>query len=220
MTPVLPYSGLEPPKDELFAQIADGLLERGMVIVPNALPIAVADALYSTLDELDRADFHRAGVGRSTDHIMNQFVRRDRIHWIDGTPETWLAWTERLRLYLNRRLYLGLFSFESHYAVYDPGDFYKRHVDAFRGESNRVLSLVTYLNRGWEPDHDGELVLYPEDGDAIKVTPAFGTLAIFLSEEFPHEVLPAQRKRYSVAGWYRLKETVPNPHQLPDPALV
>lgn len=27
---------------------------------------------------------------------------------------------------------------------------------------------------------------------------------LFLSEEFPHEVLPASRERYSIAGWFRV----------------
>jgi SM-20-related protein len=49
-------------------------------------------------------------------------------------------------------------------------------------------------------------VLYQDEFDAqgLKVIPALGTLAIFLSEEFPHEVLPTHRDRYSIAGWYRI----------------
>ena len=102
------------------------------------------------------------------------------------------------------RLFLGLFNFESHFAVYRPGDFYRRHLDAFRGDSNRVLSLVTYLNSDWDPEDGGELVIYPQDEPALRVTPGFGTLVLFLSASFPHEVLAARRERYSVAGWFRL----------------
>lgn len=111
-----------------------------------------------------------------------------------------------MQVYLNRRLFLGLFSFESHFAHYSPGDFYKKHYDAFRGGANRILSIVVYLNHGWQPDDGGELVLYLDDKDreGIKVTPSFGSVAIFLSEEFPHEVLPATRDRYSIAGWFRV----------------
>jgi len=29
-------------------------------------------------------------------------------------------------------------------------------------------------------------------------------LVVFLSEEFPHEVLKAKRSRFSVAGWFRV----------------
>lgn len=158
------------------------------------------------LSRLGPDAFHRAGIGRALDQTVNSFVRRDKISWIDdeaGLAEQWLNWTEDLRLYLNRRLFLGLFSFESHYALYRPGDFYKRHLDAFRGEANRILSVATYLNKGWLPEQGGELVIYHGD-DELRVSPAFGTLVIFLSEEFPHEVLPATRDRFSVAGWFRL----------------
>ena len=68
------------------------------------------------------------------------------------------------------------------------------------------LSIVVYLNPAWLPDEGGELVLYLNDQDqeGIKVIPSFGSIAVFLSEEFPHEVLPATRDRYSIAGWYRV----------------
>jgi len=32
-------------------------------------------------------------------------------------------------------------------------------------------------------------------------------LVIFLSEEFPHEVLPANTHRYSIAGWFRVNNS-------------
>jgi SM-20-related protein len=36
------------------------------------------------------------------------------------------------------------------------------------------------------------------------VTPELGTVVLFLSEEIPHEVLPAHRNRLGVAGWFRV----------------
>jgi SM-20-related protein len=120
-----------------------------------------------------------------------------------------LQWTQVLQVYLNRRLFLGLFSFESHFAHYAPGHFYKRHLDAFKGEANRVLSLVTYLNPEWSKSDGGELVIYENTGDTVgrSVSPEFGTLAVFLSEEFEHEVKAATRDRYSIAGWFRLNSS-------------
>lgn len=199
--------GPEPPDDPLFARIADDLERRGLTILPDALPGSLGCDLMATLQALEADDFHRAGIGRETQHDLNAFVRRDRIHWIEEHPGSWLTWTERLRLFLNRRLLLGLFSFESHFAIYDPGAFYRRHVDAFRGAPNRVLSLVAYLNHGWRPDEGGELVIHEDEG-SIRVTPAFGTLVLFLSDRFPHEVRTAARKRYSVAGWFRVNGSI------------
>jgi SM-20-related protein len=102
-----------------------------------------------------------------------------------------------------------LFSFESHFAHYAPGDYYKRHYDAFKGEANRILSIVTYLNPGWMQSDGGELVIYRDDQDreGIRVVPLHGTIVVFLSALFPHEVLPAERDRYSVAGWFRVNES-------------
>ena len=48
--------------------------------------------------------------------------------------------------------------------------------------------------------------MYADGNDRVgtRVTPSFATLVCFLSERFPHEVLPAKRPRYSIAGWYRV----------------
>jgi SM-20-related protein len=185
-----------PGENPLFSRIALELEQRGLVVLPDALPAEIAQALVQRLSTLDSEGFHHASVGRGRTQTINQFIRRDSIHWIEDDEaelQAWHQWTEQLRVYLNRRLFLGLFSFESHFAVYQPGDFYKRHYDAFKGEANRVLSLVTYLNKGWEPDHGGELVIADEHNEEIRVSPGFGTLILFLSEAFPHEVLPATR---------------------------
>ncbi|MCW9022666.1 MAG: 2OG-Fe(II) oxygenase, partial [Sedimenticola sp.] len=201
-------------------RIACGIEAEGYVILPTALPHQVADSLLHYLSLLEEERFHLARIGRGLDQTKNAFIRRDKIYWMENShpnAAAWFDWTTRLKRYLNRRLFLGLFSFESHFALYTPGDFYKKHLDAFRGESNRVLTLVTYLNKGWEPDQGGELVLYaPDEGAEItKVVPTFGTLVIFLSEEFPHEVLAADRDRYSVAGWFRINGSIN--HQIDPP---
>jgi SM-20-related protein len=36
------------------------------------------------------------------------------------------------------------------------------------------------------------------------VAPTFGTMIIFLSESFPHEVLRSNATRRSIAGWFRV----------------
>ncbi|MEQ9023437.1 MAG: 2OG-Fe(II) oxygenase, partial [Pseudomonadales bacterium] len=208
MTSVLPFA--RPPVDNeaLFALIAQALREKGYVVLPAALPAAVADSLLEYMAHLGNEQFHHGSIGRGETRMHNQFVRRDKITWIEpdaGHAKEWHIWTQELQQYLNRQLLLGLFSFESHFACYEPGGFYQKHVDAFYGQSNRVLSLVTYLNRDWAPDQGGELVIYNEQGEElVKVTPGFGTLVLFLSEEFPHEVLKAERSRFSVAGWFRV----------------
>lgn len=195
--------------DLLFQRIAGNLRDKGYAVCPGALPLPLGEALLAQLEAMPPDRFARAGVGREGEYTRNRFVRSDKICWISGesaADRDWLAWTAALQQSLNRQLLLGLFSFESHFAHYRPGDFYRKHLDAFRGEANRVLSLVAYLNRGWQPEDGGELQLYlGEQGEeTLKVVPALGTLVVFLSEEMPHEVLPAQRDRHSIAGWFRV----------------
>lgn len=194
----------------LFDAIAHDLQRDGYSIQPNALPKNLIDALRETLLALGPELFRQAGVGRAKQHMANSAIRRDEISWIEsdsGAQGQWLDFAARLQQHLNRSLMLGLFSFESHFAHYAPGAFYKTHVDAFKGQANRVLSVVLYLNEDWDDGNGGEMVLYSDSQPAQTlqlVKPEPGTLAVFLSEDFPHEVLPANRDRYSIAGWYRV----------------
>src|SRR5690606_23717683 len=106
---------------------------------------------------------------------------------------------------LNERLFLGLDFYEPHYAHYAPGAAYARHRDAFVGQRNRIISTVLYLNADWQEADGGELLVYDEAATTVleRVRPVGGTLVVFISERLPHEVLPARRSRYSIAGWFR-----------------
>lgn len=193
---------------------ADALAQAGWWCGDHALPDFLITELLQDMQDLIEADaLERAGVGRETDFQINHSVRGDRILWLNGqrpVPARFLNLAEHVRQALNRRLFLGLFEYEAHYAHYAPGAFYRRHVDSFRGAANRVLSTVTYLNTDWQPGDGGELVLCAADGDGVlaQIAPKAGRLVIFLSEEIPHEVLPARRDRFSIAGWYRLNASV------------
>ncbi|GAB1267500.1 2OG-Fe(II) oxygenase [Aurantivibrio infirmus] len=196
-------------ESSLFDNISDDILEKGYSVQHNALPPALASLLWEHLQAMPTYKFRDAGIGRERDQAVNKFVRTDEICWITGNSvagSTWIDWSASLQQHLNRRLLLGLFSFESHFSHYGEGDFYKTHRDAFKGESNRVLSLVTYLNPNWQFGDGGELVIYTDDNGAssVRVNPIFGTLVLFLSEDFPHEVLVSKNDRYSIAGWFRL----------------
>lgn len=195
--------------EALFASIARDLVKNGYSIRTNALPSALADILHFHLLNMPEHKFNDAGVGRKPYQQLNEKVRNDEIVWIYGDSPAgiqWLKWTQALQVYLNRHLFMGLFSFESHFAHYAKGNYYKKHFDAFKGQTNRMLSLVTYLNPEWQDTDGGELVVYTQAGtsQSINVFPKYGTLAIFLSEEFEHEVKPALRDRYSIAGWFRV----------------
>jgi SM-20-related protein len=63
-----------------------------------------------------------------------------------------------------------------------------------------------YLNPDWQMQDGGQLRVYQPNSDDVVATvmPEYGTFVIFLSEDFPHEVLAAHRDRYSIAGWFRI----------------
>lgn len=207
--------------EPLFEFISNDIIDKGYSVRPYALPEHLTSLLLHHITTMPESNFKRAGIGRAQDHNINDFIRTDEICWITGNSEAgdaWLSWTKSLQDFLNRRLFLGLFSFESHFAHYAKGDFYKKHKDAFTGEGNRVLTVVVYLNQQWSADDGGELVIYDKqlassvvaDNRKVTVIPGFGTIVVFLSEEFVHEVLPAQRDRYSIAGWFRLNNSIAN----------
>ncbi len=194
---------------DVYHKISHDLKTTGYSINPLGIPNELAIALCEQLQNITDNQFNAAGIGRDDDFGKNDNIRNDEIYWISGNSQTgiqWLDWCNELKEHLNKHLLLGLFSFESHFAHYPPNAFYKRHVDAFQGEKNRILSIVLYLNCNWKKHDGGELVLYEnkEDMNGVMVTPELGTLVVFLSEEFPHEVLPARTDRYSIAGWYRV----------------
>jgi len=190
----------------------DGLVERGWFMQQQVIAPALIDVLLEDLAALSAADrLTRAGVGREGDFQITAAVRRDLIFWLrpDRPAEAlFLDLAERLRLALNRRLFLALFEFEAHFALYPPSAFYRRHFDAFRGQANRIVSLVIYLNRDWQPGDGGELLLYDDvGGEAERIEPRAGTLVLMLSEEVEHEVLGTRVDRASIAGWYRLNSS-------------
>ncbi|MFC3032879.1 2OG-Fe(II) oxygenase [Pseudoalteromonas fenneropenaei] len=197
-----------------FDTIAHDLRSHGICILPKALPLDVLEALQARLAQLSQHDFNEAGIGRSSDHEKNRTIRRDKIHWLDDSDPLeakLLAHMQEMQDFLNRRLFMGLFSYECHFAHYQVGDFYKKHLDAFKGRTNRVLTTVLYLNPDWQAEDGGELVIYAPDDherELMRVKPEFGTFVTFLSDEYPHEVLPAKQSRFSVAGWFRVNDSI------------
>lgn len=179
----------------------------GWTVIPNYLPVSLNEHLLK--EARFEANLLPAGVGRARDHTLNQQIRRDKTQWFDGkslAQQQYLQQMQRLQLQLNRQFFLGLFDFECHFARYQQGDFYQKHFDAFSGRSNRVLTTVSYLN---DIQAGGELLLYnPDDTVLTKIKPQAGSLVIFESERFAHEVLTAIDDRYSIAGWFRHNNSI------------
>ncbi|KKL01692.1 2OG-Fe(II) oxygenase [Rheinheimera mesophila] len=200
----MPYQW--PTLTNWLEQIAQPFYQQGYVILEQAIPADLCWALYQ---DVQHQQLTAAGVGRQGQHQLNQQVRRDHTAWLNQNnpvQQQYLQQMAQLQQDMNRRCFLGLIDFEAHYARYQQGDFYQKHLDAFVGRSNRVLSTVCYLNT---LEQGGELLIYNEQDQLIsRVQPNAGTLVIFESCRFPHEVLPATTTRYSIAGWFRQNSSI------------
>lgn len=196
------------PTIKQYLSITNALANNGYIVFNDFISEKLTNQLYQHVENLSEESFQFAGVGRQNDLIINQQIRNDKTHWLSAIAKIekqYLKTMELCRIQLNRQLFLGLHDFEAHFARYDIGSFYQRHLDAFKGHSNRSVSTVFYLNPDWSESDGGQLVLYSPNSDTVLSTilPQQGTLVMFLSEQFSHEVLVTQRQRYSIAGWYR-----------------
>ena len=194
-----------------ISDIAEQLAETGFIVLDQPLLASLSNRLLARCQDDDPVRFQAARIGRGREKQQIITIRGDVISWLDDTDSTdqaYLAWMELLRSGLNEALFLGLFDYECHYAIYGAGAGYAKHSDVLNGNKNRILSTVYYLNEDWQLSDGGELVLFEPAGEKViaTVNPTFGTMIIFLSESFPHEVLMAHTKRRSIAGWFRVRE--------------
>lgn len=195
-----------------FHDIATALTNEGWCVVPDFLSAAQTQALADechVLRDAQRLTPAKVGALRTATPL-----RGDSTHWfqteaLSPPQQEFVDRLDALRMTLNRELMLGLVECESHYAVYPPGAGYTRHLDRLRESDARVVSAVFYLNQAWRVADGGALRLYLADGSSRDIFPHAGTLLLFLSAQFEHEVLPATRERMSIACW--LRQRTPGP---------
>jgi hypothetical protein len=116
--------------------IAGQLTSHGFAVVQNALPAVLLASLDEGCRDPEAAHFAPAGTGRGKDRKRDGLIRSDVIRWLDegqAADRLYLTLMEDLRVGLNERLCLGLFSYEGHYAIYATGSRYERHVDSMAG---------------------------------------------------------------------------------------
>ena len=185
----------------------------GWASMPDCMDAADALRLQQECQQAcDRGAFKPAGIGRGSTRQVRQEIRGDHVLWLEPDEASaeqaiYLSKLENLRLALNQRFFLGLFDFEGHFAIYPQGAFYKPHLDRHAGTSQRVVTIILYLNPHWQPGDGGELKLWTTPGDKtgafILIEPRMGTIVCFMAGDFWHEVLPATKTRMSITGWFR-----------------
>ncbi|MBK5277985.1 MAG: 2OG-Fe(II) oxygenase [Bacteroidia bacterium] len=189
-----------------FETIVDGLADQGYAVVDNFLSTQEVDSILD-LEEFKSSHLHfkKAGIGKQHNKQINETIRGDYIQWIDkkncAKPLLiYLDRLERLIQHLNQNLFLSLKDYEVHMTAYPAGSFYKRHIDQFKSNDHRKLSIICYLNSEWKDAEGGQLRMHTAGG-VKDVSPTAGRVVCFRSDLIEHEVLPATRQRLSLTGW-------------------
>ena len=148
-----------------------------------------------------------AGIGNDQKLQLNSKIRRDTIYWLDKKhndphENSFFEQMDAFVLYLNQSCYAGITDYEFHYSLYESGDFYKKHLDQFKDNSNRQFSMISYLNPNWQTQDGGELYIHQLDNNQ-SIAPTQGKTVFFKSNELEHGILVTNERRMSVASWLK-----------------
>ncbi|MFA7274523.1 MAG: 2OG-Fe(II) oxygenase [Crocinitomicaceae bacterium] len=193
-----------------FEGLIQGLIDHQYGCCNDFLTLAELAGLRDNLLAFrQKGTLKNAGIGNKLALHKDKSIRGDQVKWIDEQSSNvfesiYLKKIWRFIDYLNKSCFTSILTFESHYANYACGDFYKRHLDQFKNEKGRKFSIVLYLNQDWKMEDGGLLSLYPELGAQQNISPMEGRLVLFRSDEMEHEVHPSPtRERSSIAGWMK-----------------
>lgn len=218
-----------------LAQLTQDFAQQGIAIVEGLFSEELLDGLSEQIHRLRAQEFMRpALIGRGSERKQRPEIRGDSIYWLPSPPievidrvdtsnriDVDLTWAElvfyqeieSLITHFNRSFFMGLRGCEFHYAQYESGAGYERHRDRFKGSEERIISMITYLNRTWRSGDGGELKVFLPKGSEnessatdesfLLISPRWGYTVCFESDRFDHEVLPAYAPRQSITGWLR-----------------
>jgi|APGre2960657423_1045063.scaffolds.fasta_scaffold61876_1 hypothetical protein len=206
----------------LTAERVKELLHTGFVVVDDWFGAAWADSLRSELLQLAgsgglapnrtsfatpagpavyskphvfEADLHEPGLREHFSSSLREFGA-----WSDGSaaqfaaalgaavPELALATGDRgraVKLQLNEG---------------DCGCF-PWHYDNPGPPCRRALTLLVYLNPGWQPCDGGELLLAPFLAPPVSLPPLHDRAVLFLSDRVLHRTVPSHARRLTVTTW-------------------
>lgn len=195
--------------NELTSQLnklADQIAENGFAVIDDFLSNEEIDSVLALQGfKNGLLQFKKAGIGKNQDKQINEAIRGDYIQWIDPNNAeppllTYLGRLKQVIAFVNQSLFLSLKDCEVHQTIYPIGSFYKRHLDQFKKDDHRKLSVICYLNKDWKEADGGQLRMFIGH-ESKDILPVAGRLVCFRSDLLEHEVLPATRERLSLTGW-------------------
>ncbi len=193
----------------VFDQLIDCYIADKVGISDHFLDEVLAFHLHDNLQRLyQTSSMEAAGTGSRNALNHNMLVRSDKIYWLDRKhddpfEDAFLDMIDSFVEHLNRTCYTGIKSYEFHYALFEKGSLYSRHLDRFRDDDSRLFSMISYLNPAWVSGDGGELCIYHADETRQVIAPSLGKSVFFKSSELEHEVLMANTARLSITGWLK-----------------
>jgi len=194
--------------EQAFERIITSFLNDRVGLINDFLTEDLADNLKENLLLLlVEKQFKAAGIGNNSNFSTDKLIRSDVIYWLDPKhndihENSFFKLMDEFVKYLNMTCYTGITGYEFHYAYYEKGSSYKRHLDQFKDNQNRAFSMIMYLNNDWSPSDGGELCIYHQDISQI-IAPINGKCVFFKSSELEHEVLLSHKPRMSITGWLK-----------------
>lgn len=187
-----------------FSKIA----EMGWAVVP--LDLNFVDKLKSELENKKNLNLFKPAS--LADSMTEQSIRNDLTCWIDENQPSeieshLLQNLKDLQEQLKDFFRIPLTHFEVHYALFPKGHFYHKHTDQKAKNNHRFFSFVIYLNKNWNPEHKGKLLIYDKNDKEnntvqFQMAPEFGQMILFRSDLL-HEVEISHGERQSITGWIR-----------------
>lgn len=191
-----------------FECLINSFLEDNVGISDHFLSDLLTEQLKKNLNTLySNQQFHAAGIGNDTVQGHNNTIRSDQIYWLDRAhndlfENNFFDLMDLFVRFLNTTCYTGITGYEFHYARYEQGSFYKKHLDQFKNNKSRAFTMIMYLNEGWVEGDGGELRVFHSDHEQ-NISPNNGKCVFFKSSELEHEVLITNVPRLSITGWLR-----------------
>lgn len=194
--------------EQIFESIISGFLENRVGVVNDFLNEDISINLKENLlFLLHGKQLKVAGVGANSNFQTNKLIRSDIIYWLDRKhnnihENSFFDLIDKFVKYLNMTCFTGITGYEFHYAYYEKGSSYKRHLDQFKDNQDRAYSMIMYLNSDWSPSDGGQLCIYHKAVSQV-ISPINGKCVFFKSSELEHEVLLNSKPRMSITGWLK-----------------
>ncbi|OKS84826.1 hypothetical protein RG47T_0261 [Mucilaginibacter polytrichastri] len=194
--------------EKIFNTLIDSFIDNQVGIADDFLSTALAAHLKANLLSLYQNKLlNHAGTGNALLVSHDKLVRSDQIYWLDrkhnnAFENDFFSLMDSFVAHLNSTCYTGITGYEFHYALYEEGSFYKKHLDQFKNNGSRQYSMIMYLNAGWVIADGGQLCIHHAD-HLQNISPINGKSVFFKSSELEHEVLLANKARMSITGWLK-----------------